>query len=398
MSLVSLPDEADVVVVGGGIMGTSTAFFLTRRTERDVVLIERDEIASGSSGDSSAIVRHHYGPQRIYSELAKWSHDFYRSFEAETGERIAYAPNPMIRLGPTDSDAEDYARAGYDVLESLDLPASWYEGDELDEQYPMLALDDVDFAVSDDDSGYSDGTDVAGGFARAAQQQGATVVTGVAVEDVAVEDDAVTAVRTTDGTVETDDVVLAAGPWTPRIAETVGLDVPIVPTREQVVVLDPPSTYVDEYPDLLPSAGAPGGDWYIRPDFGDGILVATHHTGEEVDPDHYDERPDRETVLELSERLQSFVPELDDARVRGQYCGVYSTTPDHDFIVDQAGPEGCYIGCGFSGHGFKHAPGVGRMLADLVVDGDTDVVDVEFFSYDRFEDDPAGHGRPDDKI
>lgn len=398
MSLVSLPDSADVVVIGGGIMGTSTAFFLTTETDLDIVLVEKDEIGSGSTGDSSAIIRHHYGPQRIYSKLARWSHDFYRNFEANTGQEIAYAPNPMVRFGTEDSDAEAYAKAGYDVLSSLDIPVTWYDEDEIDEQYPMLDVAEMDFAVSDDDSAYSDGTDVAGGFARAAQERGATVVTGVTVEDINVTDGTVTAVETTDGTVQTDSIVLSAGPWTPRLAETVGLDIPITRTREQVLILEPNEEYIEKYPDLIPSGGLPGGDWYMRPDFGDGILVATHHTGNDVDPDHYQSKPDQDMVLELSERIQAFVPELDDAKIRGQYCGVYSTTPDHDFIIDQAGPDGCYIGCGFSGHGFKHAPAVGRILTDLIDIGDTDIVDVEFFAYDRFEDDPDGHGKPDDKI
>lgn len=392
----TLPGESDVVVVGGGIVGTSAAYFLATETDRDVTLVEKEAIASGSTGDSSAILRHHYGPQERYSRMAWWSQQFYRRFEEETGEPLAREENPLVRFGVEDAPSGEYAEAGYDVLSSLDVPVSRYDRDEAESRYPMLEFDEYDFAVSDDAAAYSDGTDAATGFARAAAREGATVVTGVEVEDVRGADGTVAGVETSDGSVDCDDVVLAAGPWTPRLAETIGVEVPMTVTREQVVVLDPPEEYAEAYPDLTPTTALPGGEWYIRPDFGGGILVATHHTGEAVDPDTYDATPDEETLLELVSELSSVVPELQDAEITGRYCGVYSTTPDHDFVIDQAGPENCYLACGFSGHGFKHGPAVGRMLTDLVIRGDTDLVDAEFFSLDRFDEDPAGHGLPED--
>ncbi|NHN58481.1 MULTISPECIES: FAD-binding oxidoreductase [Halorussus] len=392
----TLPGRSDVVVVGGGIVGTSAAYFLATETDRDVTLVEKGAIASGSTGDSSAILRHHYGPQEQYSRMAWWSHQFYRRFEAETGEVIAHEDNPLVRFGVEGEPSGDYAEAGYDVLSSLDVPVSRYDREEAEEQYPMLGFDEYDFAVSDDAASYSDGTDAANGFARAAAREGATVVTGVEVEEIAAADGAVAGVETSDGRVDCDDAVLAAGPWTPRLAETVGVEVPVTVTREQVVVLDPPEEYAETYPDLTPTTALPGGEWYVRPDFGGGILVATHHTGDEVDPDTYDRKPDEETLLDLVGALDEVLPGLGDAEIAGRYCGVYSTTPDHDFVVDQVGPEGCYLACGFSGHGFKHGPAVGKMLTDLLTRGDTDMADAAFFSLDRFDDDPAGHGLPED--
>ncbi|PSP84858.1 FAD-binding oxidoreductase [Halobacteriales archaeon QS_1_68_17] len=389
-SLVDLPGRADVVVVGGGIMGTSAAYFLAAETDRDVVLVEKDRIAGGSTGDSSAILRHHYGEKAVYAKTAWWSHQFYRAFAEEVGEELAHGESPLVRFA--DEDRSDYARAGYEVLRDLDIPVTRYEADELADRYPALETDPFSFAVSDDAAGYSDGTDAAGGFARAAQELGATVVTGVAVTDVATEDGAVAGVETDEGPVEADRVVLAAGPWTTRLTERLGVEIPIETTREQVLVLDPPAEFAAEHPDLVPTSGPPGGGWYMRPDFGGGVIVATHHTGSEVDPDAYSDTPDQETIVELLDGLESFAPGLADADIKGQYCGVYSTTPDHDFVIDQVGPEGCYVACGFSGHGFKHGPAVGKMLCDLVTAGETDLVDdVDYFSLDRFADDPAGH-------
>ncbi len=162
--------------------------------------------------------------------------------------------------------------------------------------------------------------------------------------------------------------------------------------------LEPPADFADEHPVLTPTTALPGGDWYVRPEFGGGVLVATHHTGDEVDPDSYDERPDRAVVLDLIESLTEVIPGLAEAGVKGQYCGVYTSTPDHDFVIDQAGPDGCYLACGFSGHGFKHAPAIGRLLTDLVTTGDVGFVDAEYFSLDRFDDDPTGHGLAADRV
>lgn len=399
MAKTTLPGRSDVVVVGGGVMGTSAAFFLSRSSDRDVLLVEKDALASGSTGDSSAILRHHYGDEEIYTELAWWSHQFYRSFREETGAPISYAESPLVRFADEGTPGGQYARAGYEALAERGVPVSEYDGDELAERYPMYDVaDEFDFAISDDAAAYSDGTDAATGFARGARDHGAQIATGVAVEAVESEYGAVTGVRTERGTVDCDAVVVAAGPWTPRLAATAGVEVPITPVREQVLLLDPPEEYVEKYPSLTPTTSVPGGEWYIRPDVGGGILVATHRHDEETDPDGYDDSPDEETVLDLVDRLSNAIPELADAGIKGRYCGVYSTTPDHDFVIDQAGPDGCYLACGFSGHGFKHAPAIGKVTADLVLRGESDLAELEYFSLDRFEDDSVGHGRPGDNI
>lgn len=397
----ALPGSADVVVIGGGVMGTSTAYFLSERTDRDVVLLEKDAIGSGSTGDSSAILRHHYGNQTIYAKMAAWSHDFYRDFEARTGEAIAREENPLLRLGERETASGRYVRAGYDVLTDLGLPVTWFEADELPEEYPMLRFDGVDFGVQDDAAAYSDGADVAGGFARAAQNNGVTVVTGVEVEGFETHADAVEGVVTEEGTIASETVVVTAGPWTPELVESVGVDVPITRSREQVIVLDPSADYRNRYSPPVPTFSPAGGNWYARADFDEGVLVATHHTDETVeDPDTVSDSVDEHVLLDLTDSLEAYVPDLTTAGLRGDYCGVYSTTPDHDFIIDQVGPAGLYLGCGFSGHGFKHAPAVGHLLTDMVTGEETTFLDIdrEYFGLSRFESDPMGHGPPEDRV
>lgn len=387
----TLPEETDIVIVGGGVIGASIAYFLVTESNRDVTLIEKNAIGSGSTGDSSAIIRHHYGEKEIYTELAEWSHQFYRQFEDQVDEPIAYSENPRVTFAEDGSDDAEYAEAGYDVLTDHEIPVTRYDTDELDEAFPMFNLETFDFAVSDDTAAYSDGTDVAAGFVRAAQKRGATVVTGITVEEFETDSESITAVQTNEGTVSCENVVLAAGPWTPSLGEKLGLDIPISPSREQVILLEPTEEYKEKYPDLVPTAGLPNG-CYIRSEFGEGVLIATHHSDDQCDPDHYDKQPDQEMLLELHETVSEYIPELSDAGIQGKYTGVYANTPDHDFILDQCGPDGCYIACGFSGHGFKQAPAVGKIMTDQITAQEPVLVDPEFFSLSRFEDDAEGRG------
>lgn len=387
-----LPAETDVVVVGGGVIGASIAYFLTTETDREVTIVEKDAIGAGSTGDSSAIIRHHYGAKEIYTRMARWSHRFYRQFEAEVGEPIAYEESRRVTFAEEGTDTADYAESGRAILDDLDIPVSRYEDPELAEEFPMFSLEEFDFAVSDDTAAYSDGTDVASGFARAVEDGDGTVVTGVSVEGFETDGDDLVGVDTDDGTVACDDVVIAAGPWTPRLTDKLGVDVPVAPSRERVIILDPSEEYVSEYaPEVVPTAGLPGG-YYVRSEFGEGVLIATHHSGERCDPDHYENTPDEETLLELHGTLSEYIPELEDAGVQGRYSGVYANTPDHDFIIDQCGPAGCYVACGFSGHGFKQAPAVGKLVTDLIEAGTSDIADLDYFSLSRFEADERGHG------
>ncbi len=383
-----IPTETDVVVVGGGVIGTSIGYFLTTETDLDVTLLERDAIAAGSTGDSSAIIRHHYGDRERYTRMARWSHEFYRRFETEVGEPIAYEETPRVVFAEEGTEDAEYADSGHDILSEHEIPVQKLDSGEAHERFPMLRYEDADFAVSDETAAYSDGTDVAAGFARAMADRGATVITGTTVEGFAIEDDRIIGVDTDDTTVDCDRAIVAAGPWTPRLMDEIGVDLPLVSEREQVIILDPPRTVETEQ---LPTTGLPGG-YYMRPEFGEGVLVATHHSGEEVNPDTYDNQPDEETLLHLHETVASHVPELENAGIRGSYCGVYASTPDHDFIIDECGPDGCYVACGFSGHGFKNAPAVGQFVTDLVTDADSMLVDPEHFSLSRFADTEDGNG------
>lgn len=388
-----LPDTVDTVIVGGGIAGTSTCYFHAAETDRSVLLLEKDNIASGATGDSSAIIRHHYGASKIYAEMAKWSHKFYREFEERTGQPLAYNSNPLLRLGVEGDESGAYAMNGHKVLEELNIPVSRLEREDFTEEFPMISSPETDFVVNDETAAYSSGTDACIGFVNAAREAGAMVDTGTKVTDIKTKRGKVVGVQTPEKTIETENVVVTAGPWTTEIMETIEVDVPIELSREQILLLESES-FSEKYSEGLPTSGAPGEEWYARDDFVDGILIATHtHESEgKVDPDTYKDSVDEDIKLELIDNLVSFCPDLEDAGLQGEYCGIYSNTPDFDFILDEVGPDGCVVGCGFSGHGFKQGPAIGKILSDLVTKGDSNITDVDYFSLDRFEKNEQGHG------
>ncbi|MDG5776785.1 FAD-binding oxidoreductase [Haloarculaceae archaeon H-GB2-1] len=391
-----LPDETDVLVVGAGIIGTSTAFRLASETDRDVTLVDRDNVAAGATGDSSAILRQQYYGNELYAEMARRGRELYETFEEETGEPLATADSPLVGFLKNGTESAARFERGADVIREMGLSASTYDRAELEARYPMFEFpEEVDYAVSDDEAAYSDGTDAASGFARAAQDAGATLVTGVAVESIATEDGVVVGAETDAGRIDCDDVVLAAGRWSGQIAETVGVDLPILPSREQILLLQPPEDVTQEELETIPTTGSGGFDWdvhwYFRPDFGGKIYMGTHQRSEFVDPDDYDRDPDEEMVLNAVEFLSEVVPRLADAKIIGQFCGVYANTPDNEFIIDQVGPDGCYALVG-AGHAFKHGPVIGQLAKDLVVDGESDLFDLDEFRLDRFD------GKPTDEI
>jgi glycine/D-amino acid oxidase-like deaminating enzyme len=380
-------------------MGTSIAYFLATSTDRDVTILEKSTVAAGSTGDSSANIRHNYGDRRIYTRMARWSQDFYRDFEARTGSPLAYTPTTRMRFGKHGTDEGAFVEAGYEVMQDLGVPSTWHDAADLGSAFPMFDdVDQYDFAVTEDDTAYSDGTDAARGFVDAATDRGATLVTDTEVEGFETHRGRVDAVVTDRGRVDCTEVVLAAGPWTPTLAARMDIDVPVAPTRADVLLLDPPPAFEREHLPALPMTRFFGGELYLRPDGPDRVLVGTHPLDPDpLDPDGAVGGPDEATMLRVTDAMGRHMSGLADAEIGSAYSGIYSMTPDHDFVLDRAGPDGCYVAAGFSGHGFKHAPAIGRMLTDLVVDGESDLADLGIFSLSRFGD-GAGHGRPDDPL
>lgn len=360
-----VPRRAEVVVVGGGCMGTSIAFHLARRGV-GVVLIEKGHVASGATGHSGALVRQHY-ETRIGVRLARECLGFFRRFEKETAYPCDFRTTGFL------SGARHRDLSAFDALLSLlrseGVRAERLTPSEAKGIEPQLDVSDYAAMVHDPDAGYADPIATAVGFARSAEATGAMVLENRGVLSVVTRSGRIAGVHMRDrATIATDRVILAAGNWTPELARSLGVRLPMRFVRGDIVILrrpvgfgPPPKIHFDFY-----------GNTYARPEGEKDMLVGYMDTDPRKTIRNHvlsDDSVPSATVRDLRTRLKRRFPIMDRAQPRGGWAGVYDVTPDSYPILDHVGPEGLYIAAGFSGHGFKLSPEVGRLMAEYVATG-----------------------------
>jgi glycine/D-amino acid oxidase-like deaminating enzyme len=384
---VTLPRTAEVVVVGGGSTGASIAYHLARRGVRGVLLVEQGSLAGGATGRSSAIVRQHYA-YPVTARMAKLALEAFERFDEVIGGVSGFTRTGYLAL-VAGEDRE--ALAGNVALQrSVGVRTQVVGPAELRELVPQMFTGDLAAAAYEPDAGYADPAGTTAALARRARELGARLVEGVPVRRIAVEGGAVAGVETDRGPVAARTVVTAAGGWTPRLLAPLGVAVPILNTLHQIGVFERPPDFAGPHP----VCGDFVNQVYFRSEQGGLTLVgSTRHTHEDVvDPDGYPEHASPEWLQQFAERSIARFPRMEAARSRGGWAGFYDTSPDFQFILDRVpGIAGLFLACGFSGHGFKHSPILGDLVADLVLGtppGDPHL-DLGFFALSRF-----AEGRP----
>lgn len=367
---------ADAVVIGAGVMGTSTALQLVRRGVKRVVVLEKQTVAAGSSGKSSALVRMHYTflPEAL---LALASLSWFQEWRERVGGSCGFTRTGFARLVTPEKTA--LLRHNVARLQSVGIRTELITGKALRELDPGVESRDVEVAAYEPDSGYADGYATAHAFMDAARRGGAMLQQGVAVTGLQVRGDQIQGVETSLGPISTPLVIATAGPWSGPLLKRVGIDLPLVPSRHQIMLLERPA----DVPASLTYIAA--GSLYFRPDSA-GMTLVGYGPGEDgVDPDNYRDSVDDDIKASGSVALAQRYPALERAGMRRGYAGCYTVTPDGKMIVDRApGIAGLYIGAGFSGTGFKISPAVGIALAELATQGEATSVDVRAFSAQRF--------------
>ena len=367
---------ADAVIIGAGVMGTSTAFQLVQRGVKRVVVLEKNTVAAGSSGKSSALVRMPYTflPEaRLAFESLHW----FAEWKDRVGGSCGFTKTGFVRM--VTPDKTDLLRQNVERLKSIGINTYLISGEALHEIDPGVEAGDIEVAAYEPDSGYADGYATAHAFMAAARERGATLYQGVTVTDLQRQGDRMTAVKTDAGVISTPLVISTAGPWSGPLLRRIGVDLPLVPSRHQIMILERPS-------DVPPSQTyIASGSLYFRPDAA-GMTLVGYGPGEDgADPDNYRDSVDDDMKIEGSARVVERYPPLQRAGMRRGYAGCYTMTPDGKLIIDQApGIEGLYLGAGFSGTGFKISPAVGIALAELATEGRATTVDVTPFRATRF--------------
>jgi sarcosine oxidase subunit beta len=373
----SLPGRADVVVVGGGVMGASIAFHLAARGAGEVLLLERGAICSGPTRHSTAIVRLHY-TQPLLVRMAAHGQRVYRAFRDIVGAPSGFTRTGML-FGADPRDA-DMLAGNVAVGQAEGVETQVVDPSQVTEIDGRVIADGLVWCF-EPGAGHCDPYLVTAGFAHAAERTGATVVQGVLVETVADG-----RVSTDAGAVDAGTVVVAAGPWTSPLLAPLGYDLAIVPARAEVARFRLPDGFGTPPPAVADFSAA---QLYFRP-AEEGFLevgsLDPRHGEQAVDPDEMPEGAERATVRAYHAALAMRLRGAAEGHFRGGFSGVYDVTPDWEPVIGRVpGTERVVVAAGFSGHGFKLAPAVGQSVAELVLDGRATSFDLGLLDPLRFE-------------
>lgn len=370
---------ADVVIIGGGIVGSSVAYYLTDAGCRDVLVIERESAqGKGSTGKSMGGVRAQFStPVNITMSL--YSIPFYASFDERLGYPCDYRPQGYLFCATSDKHM-GYLRANYEKQVSMGLKdVRLLTGDEIRNTFPQLRGDDLvggSFCPTD---GFVDPYSAMMGFMTCAVDHGATLWKNTAVTGIVRDGRGVSGVETTRGSVVTRKVVNCAGPWAAGVASLAGVELPVEPLRRMLV----PSEPLDEFPHTAPMIIDMSNGFHFRPE-SRGFLLAWN------DPEEtpgYKTDFDVAFIEKILTRAADRVPCFADLPVNPKraWAGLYEMTPDHHPVLGEV-PEvpGFFLANGFSGHGVMHAPATGKILSDLILTGKTDLIEAWLLNLSRF--------------
>jgi sarcosine oxidase, subunit beta len=374
-------DSAEVVIIGGGVTGLSTARALVELGVTDVLVLERSVVGSGGTGKSSGIVRCHYGIKSLAAMAWHALPTLANATEllgTDSGYRnIGY----IVGVGTENVDA---LHANVAMHQSVGIDVELVDHGVAKELWPSANLDDFAEFAHEPRGGYGDGHQTAQAFSLAARRGGARLRQQTTVTAITLDGEKATGVQLSDGSlISCEHVVLAAGPWSVPLAAAIGIDLPIRAQRAQIILIDPgiATENLPVFSDLVSLQ-------YVRPEGTTSILIgdSDHSQPEWSDPDVYRERVSDDELQYTIPKFEHRFPGMSDARLSSSYAGCYDVTPDYNPVISASPVEGVWLCAGFSGHGYKISPSTGELMADLICQGQSRHADIDHhdFRWDRF--------------
>jgi sarcosine oxidase, subunit beta len=370
-------DSADVLIIGAGIVGLSIGYHLARRGARRIIVLERaGQAGTGSTAKATGGIRHQFSTE-INVRLTQLSLPEFERFEEETGAPVDFVQHGYLFV-TTRADRADVMRAGLDLQRRLGVPSRWVTPGEAATLFPDLRVDDLVGGTFCPLDGSANPYGAVQGYLRRCRDLGVRVLMGQEVIGIDVTAGRIHGVRTASGAYAAPVVVNAAGPYARDVAALAGVELPVHPYRRQVFVMTP-------VPGL--HRGAPltvdlDTEWYLHQDRGGALYMGG--TDKDTRPG-LDEVVDWDGFDVVAQAALRRVPRMREALVARAYAGIRSLTPDlHAILGPVPSVSGFYCACGFSGHGFMHAPAVGRLLAEAILDGDVSALDITPLALTRF--------------
>ncbi|MFT4065497.1 NAD(P)/FAD-dependent oxidoreductase [Paraburkholderia sp.] len=379
-------DKYDVVVIGAGVIGSSVAFQLAKLGAKKVLVLDRGTIGAGTTSQSSGILRTHYSVKENV-ELALRSWDVFNNFAAYLGDEEASCG--LVKCGymivASDGDKLEPLRASLDQQKAQGVPLELLDAKAAHELLPIARFDDAALIGYEPEAGFADAYLVATSFARAARRGGVTIRENVAVDRILFEGNHVVGVSTSVGDFAAGVVISTQNIWTPELAGWTGRNLPVMPERHAVLALEcDAAKYTFSMP-VFKDLASPG-MLYYRSYGGSQMLVSEGVVGEKLAAAQTEQGDiPMDYVVEVGAQVAERFPAYETAGIASSWTGVYDVTPDWNPVLGRLpGIEGLVVGYGFSGHGFKLSPTVGRVLAQEALGLPTDVP-LEPYSIGRFE-------------
>ncbi len=373
----------DVIVIGGGIMGTSTAYQLAMRGI-DVTLLEKTHLAAGSTAYTCGVIRQHYSIETL-AKMAFRALQVWENFDDIVGGDVGFNKTGILWIAGEDHEKEFSTNAM--MLKSIGINVELTDRDSVMELAPYLVSDDIQVAILEPGGGVADGALACNAFAGRTRDLGGEIEQGVEVLTIRVANGRIQGVDTTSGPIDASVVINTAGPWGANLAKSLGIEIPAEASRHQVVSFKQPKDFPKP---LHPTVADFLNGVYTRSDVGglSNFGSLEDDTSEVVhDPDTYNTKADRRFIEDMVEKSVLRFPDLNRGNYQSGWAGMYTVTPDWRPIIDQIDQvPGFVVGLGFSGSGFKMGPVVGEMLADLATGERTCPIDSSIFRLKRFTD------------
>jgi sarcosine oxidase, subunit beta len=371
-----LPRTASAVVIGGGVVGCSIAYHLTRRGVRDVIVVEREAVGAGTTSKAAGGIRAQF-PTETEIRFSLESISVFETFAEEFGTDAGYKKIGYLFLITDEADLRGFEQRAA-LQQSLGVDVRVITPKEAQALVPALRVDDLIAAVWGPDDGVAGPAEVTAGFAARARDRGARIIEGVDVSGIDVQTGRVRGVTTAQGRIATPLAINAAGPAAARVGRLAGVELPVHPRRRHIFFTEP----FPAVPGPIPLTTDRGTGFYCRKEM-EQLLLSP---GDVQDVgDDLGVTMDWAMMADTVEKAIHRLPILEHARIAGGWAGLRPLTPDDHAIIGWApGVDGFFVAVGFGGHGFQHSPATGRYVAEWIVDG-APSLDLSLFDPRRFE-------------
>jgi sarcosine oxidase, subunit beta len=370
---------ADIVIIGGGIIGVSIAYYLGKMGATNVVLFEKDLIGMGSTGLCAGGIRRQWSTE-VNMHFALKAFEVFQNFEEEFEASPEFHQIGYLFLARDEEELESF-KNNVELQNRFGVPSKLLTGEEVKSEWPFLNLEDLSGGAFCDTDGYAGPSEVTNAIARGARQHGVKIFEKAEVISIEVARNRIASVTTREGRVETRTVVNAAGPYAANVGKLAGVEVPVNPIRRQLFVTEP----FHKIPPSVPLTIDHRQNFYFRRE-GECVLLS----GPQDEKPSFNLNTDFDAMVETAEKAIHRVPVFEEANISRGWAGLYEISPDNHAILGKVPEvEGLILGVGFSGHGFQHGPAAGMAIAELIWNGMSDSIDITPLALTRFKEGKA---------